>query len=169
MDTQPRTLLAVLANAPLTTSGDRTRHRVLTACEVIGCQTFEIANLLTVATPTVVDISVVGGDPTRWVAARGHIQRGIDRADEILLGWGCTEPAGVARQHHRAQLKWLAATIAELNRDVWMVGDTPRHPSRWQRYTASEYPGVPFRDALSRSLRRHDQVPRVRDSRKIDA
>lgn len=76
----------------------------------------------------------------------------LDRATHILLGYGTTEPTGPARLHHREQVAWLRRAIGERGLPIYQVGNGPRHPSRWQRWTFRTYPGVPFADALKLSL-----------------
>ena len=70
----------------------------------------------------------------------------------MLLAYGTAEPSGEARAHHREQVRWLDEQIEERSLPTWWVGGAPRHPSRWQRYTWRELPGIEFRDALERSL-----------------
>jgi hypothetical protein len=147
-------LLAVLANEPATTSGDRTRRRVATATNIIGCTTTVIINLFSVPTATVSGISVAGVEESAWLAARADISDGLRHADAILLAWGCTEPSGAARAHHRSQVAWLVGALSKISLPVWTVGGVPRHPSRWQRYTSRAYPSLAFNDALENSLTR---------------
>lgn len=147
-----RHLVAVLATPPLTTSGDRTRRRVELAARLIGCASVEIQNLLLVPTATVLDVAAVASEPSAWIAARMALTASLDRADAVLLGWGHSEPAGPARELHRAQVAWLRRHAARDGTAQWTVGGTPRHPSRWQRYTARTFPDVPFERALAHAL-----------------
>lgn len=148
------TLLAVLATPPLATSGDRTRHRLDLASVILGCSVVEIGNLLTAPTHSVLDIAIVGAAAAAWEPARAELAERLSCADEVLLGWGHTEPTGPARRHHRAQVDWLTEQLLADGRTCWTVGPTPRHPSRWQRYTARHYPGLNFEDALGQALQR---------------
>jgi len=150
---KPRLLLAVLASPPLTTSGAVTRRRVELAAQLIGCDAVTFSNLISIPTADVLDIAAVGRDPIGWSDAQAEIAAGLEEADSVLFGWGCAEPSGPARNRHRAQVRWLHAGVHRRNLRWWTVGGAPRHPSRWQRYTAREYPKVPFHVALSRSLR----------------
>jgi hypothetical protein len=153
-------LLAILANAPASTSGDRTRRRVVAAKDILGCKSASITNLFAVPTANVVDIATTCVGAAEWQAMRPAIAEGITRADAILLAWGCTEPSGPARAHHRAQVAWLTQIIKRAGLPVWTVGGAPRHPSRWQRYTSRAYPSLAFNDALAISLdRRWDALP----------
>jgi hypothetical protein len=145
-------LLAILASPPLTTSGDRTRARLHLAAELLGYDQVELANLLSSATSTVLEISVVGASAEPWDRARPDIDGALERATGVLLGWGCSEPNGLARLHHRRQTAWLAVRTAAHDLPRWTIGGAPRHPSRWQRYTHRTFPGVEFRDAVRRAL-----------------
>jgi len=69
----------------------------------------------------------------------------------VLLAYGTQEPSGEARAHHREQVRWLDGQIEERALSKWWVGGSARHPSRWQRYTFRELPGIEFREALERS------------------
>ena len=151
---EPNVLLAILATPPLTTSGERTRRRLDLAAGILGCATVEIVNLIAVPTPDVLAIHEVGAVEVPWLAARGAIAEGLDRADEVLFGWGCALPAGPARRHHRAQVEWLAREARARGIEPWMVGETPRHPSRWQRHTTRAFPEMSFDQALPVVLRR---------------
>jgi hypothetical protein len=122
------------------------------AARILGYERVEIVNLISVATDTVLDIAAAGDDQVSWLASRPQILNCLDHADAVLLGWGCTEPSGPARHHHRTQVEWLKSTLANRRLKTWTVGGTPRHPSRWQRYTARAYPGTPFSVALANAL-----------------
>ena len=150
-------LLAILASPPLDTSGERTLKRIAVAAEIVGCSTFEVQNLLAHRTSSVLDIPWVGASPEGWLKARTEIRSRFKVADSVLYGWGCTEPARLARQHHRAQVAWIVSLTDEHGLDPWTVGGLPRHPSRWQRYTSRTFPKADFREALSRSLEQASQ------------
>jgi hypothetical protein len=145
-------LLAVLASPPLTPSGNRTRKRLELATALIGCGSIKIVNLVATPTVDVLGIAVVGTEPGPWLTARETIRDGLEHADAVLLGWGCTEPPGPARYYHRAQVAWLLQIATHRGLARWTVGGTPRHPSRWQRYTARAFPDLPFETALASAL-----------------
>jgi hypothetical protein len=151
-DKPAKHLLAILATPPLTTSGARTRGRLQLATEILGRDVLAIANLIDVPTKNVLDIAVVGREQAPWREARGDIASQIAAADAVLLAWGTAEPAGPARDHHRAQVAWVNDVISRRGIVPWTVGGMPRHPSRWQRYTARTQPGLPFLLALTVSL-----------------
>lgn len=148
-----RRLLAVLANPPLSTSGQRTLGRVTMAARVIGCGEVAIDNLFPTPSNDVTELNAIGAQADLWLAARPSLLRELRAVDDVLLGWGCSEPSGEARRHHRTQVTWLMGVLESRSVQVWTVGGQPRHPSRWQRYTAREYPGQPFVNALGASLR----------------
>jgi hypothetical protein len=126
--------------------------RVQQAANLLGFERVEIVNLLDVPTATVLDHSVAGREPAPWLSSRRLIVEGLDRTNAVLVGWGCVEPQGPARQHHRSQVAWLRDALSQAGSAIWTVGGSPRHPSRWQRYTSRAFPGVPFPTALARSL-----------------
>lgn len=152
-------LLAILANPPLT-PGTRTRNRVLVASQLLGFDEMAIGNLFSIPTARTGDISVVGADVEGWMVARKTLESQLQTADGVLLGFGCAEPSGPARYHHREQVLWLEQQLEQFRHLVWWVGGQPRHPSRWQRHTSRCYPGIPFLEALEEALQpRLDVVP----------
>ncbi|MGC5223722.1 DUF1643 domain-containing protein [Micromonospora sp. DT81.3] len=148
---RPR-LVAILATPPLATSGTRTRRRLERLAPLLGCEQVVIANLLRTPTADVIAISSVGAAQKDWVQSRQGILDAIHLADHVLLAWGTTEPTGTARNHHRDQVEWVLDAVARCSVPVWTVGGTPRHPSRWQRFTSRHLPGVAFDVALRGSL-----------------
>jgi len=152
VDKPARRLLAILATPPLTTSGARTRGRLHLATEILCSDVLAIANMIDVPTKDVLDITSVGSEPVPWTEARADLASQIAAADVVLLAWGIAEPAGPARDHYRAQVAWVNDVIGSRGIIPWTVGGMPRHPSRWQRYTARKQPGLPFSLALGASL-----------------
>lgn len=147
-----RHLLAVLANPPVHES-TITKQRVTRAAEVLNFDSFGIANLFSVPTRSVLDISTAGVFAEPWLLSRDELTLGIGEADAVLLAFGCQAPTGPARLHHREQVNWLYQRLAVLDLPVWMLGHRPHHPSRWQRYTRREYPSLSFADALPLAFR----------------
>lgn len=146
-------LLAVLASPPSGTSGQRTLARVSMAAALIGCSDYQVANVFAEPTADVLAITAAGTTSKHWMTAREALEPLIEKADNVLFAWGKTEPAGPAREFHRAQIEWLICQTSQAAAAVWMVGAEPRHPSRWQRYTSREHPQLPFPEALDRALR----------------
>jgi hypothetical protein len=144
-------LVCVLANPP-TTSGVRTLGRVGQAAQLLGYGDVEVVNLFPLATYRTGGINDLGAEAEHWHHARGPIEEALNRAAAVLIGYGATEPSGVARGHHRDQVAWLRQRIVERRLPTYQVGDGPRHPSRWQRWTFRHHPEVPFSEALRLSL-----------------
>lgn len=145
-------LVCVLANPP-TTPGVRTLSRVGQVAEFLGYRDIEVVNLFSLATYRTGGINGLGAEVAHWHHARGPIEEALDRAAAVLIGYGATEPSGLARGHHRDQVAWLGQRIVERKLSTYQVGDGPRHPSRWQRWTFRHHPEVPFSEALKLSLR----------------
>lgn len=145
-------LACVLANPP-TTSGSRTLGRVGKAAELLGFSGAEVVNLFPLATYRTGGISELGAEAEYWLQARKPIEEALQRSAAVLLGYGATEPSGLARDHHRDQVAWLRRRIAERNLPTYQVGDGPRHPSRWQRWTYRHHPDISFLEALGLSIR----------------
>lgn len=148
-------LVAILASPPLT-SGLRSRSRVDLAARLLGFDTAAIANLIAEPTSDVGDLARVGATAAPWRDSRRLVRGTLLDASAVILGWGTTEPLGAARLHHRDQVSWLLSEIAGRRLETWTVGGTPRHPSRWQRYTWRTHPELPFENALKASLTRGD-------------
>lgn len=150
--TRSGVLVCVLANPP-TTSGARTLGRVGQAAELLGYGDAEVVNLFPLETYRTGGINGLGAEAAHWQQARGAIEEALNRAAAVLVGYGATEPSGLARGHHRDQVAWLRQQIVERKLPTYQVGDGPRHPSRWQRWTFRHHPEVPFSEALSLSFR----------------
>lgn len=151
MTVASQTLVAVLANPPLT-SGVRTLGRVRLAAELLGFTDVEVANLFSLPSHATRDIDVLGAAEDGWIKARPTLDGELTRAGGVLLAYGADTPSGPARFHFRNQVAWVLARVDDLALPIWQVGDGPRHPSRWQRWTHRAHPNVPFPDALRSSL-----------------
>lgn len=146
-------LLCILANPPINT-GARTLRRVELARELLDCTSVSVENLFSLATADVTNIAELGADEVGWATARQPLATELSASDVVLLAYGVSEPTGAARQHHRHQIRWLASKLARSNACIYCVGDGPRHPSRWQRWTARAFPGEDFATALKASFTR---------------
>lgn len=154
---EPRgVLLAILATPPRTTSGSHTRTRVRAAAAFLGFKASHIVNLLDAPTRDVTEISAIGVGIDVWLHSRPPISAALDNCDGVLVAWGVTAPVGPARHHHSAQIRWVIDEAETRGLRLWSVGDVPRHPSRWQRLTSREHPGVEFAEALAASLQVFD-------------
>lgn len=144
-------LLAILANPPLT-QGTRTLRRVELAAALLGYERAHVVNLFALPSHATGEIAVLGAEEHGWLSARELLKPSLESAHGVLLAYGTTPPVGAARLHYRRQVEWLHGLIAECQLPTWYVGDGPRHPSRWQRWTYRAHPGVPFAEALRDSL-----------------
>lgn len=149
--TARRPLVAVLSNPPVT-DGRRTIRRVEMATTILGFDTHRIVNLFAHPTRATGELDLLGADESGWHEAQPKIAVALNDAGGVLLGYGSTGPAGAARLQFRAQVDWLTGCLSTLMLPVWQVGDGPRHPSRWQRWTHRAHPNTPFEDAVRRSL-----------------
>lgn len=145
-------LVAVLANPPLGTSGSRTLARVALAAELLSADEWSVVNLLDEPTFDVRGISSAGATEPSWLRSRGFVDVALAPGTVVLAAWGVSAPNGMARHFHRRQVEWVQTTCSERRLNVLAVGKRARHPSRWQRHTAQNYPGVSFREAVARSL-----------------
>lgn len=109
-------------------------------------------NLFALASYRSGGLSELGGTPEGWLAARDDLAEGLDQSEAVLLAYGTQTPSGNAREHFREQVAWLEEQISERALPTWWVGQAPRHPSRWQRFTWREFEGVEFSEALRLSL-----------------
>jgi len=146
-------LLVIMSNPPLSTSGDRTRARVRLLQEIVGIESVAMANLFSVPTYRTGEISMVGSKEQGWLDARKDIRLGLVGCTAVLLAYGAQPPTGLAGVHFRSQLVWLRERVAARSLPVWMVSDRPLHPSRWHRHTFAHYPDIGFREALPMALR----------------
>lgn len=149
-------LTAVLFNPPLS-SGARTLARVALAGRLLGHRQVVIMNLFPVATKSVLEVNTIGKDSNLWLSARNDIVDRLEPDGDVLLAYGCQEPVGEVRGHFRTQIAWLGKELDNAGSRIWSVSEQPRHPSRWQRHTARNYPGIPFITALELALQ---QLPR---------
>lgn len=144
-------LLAVLI-CPPTTSGSITKTRIESFCKILNIHNYRIANLLNVPGYRSSSISVNGTKLQDWLSAREQIIDSLSGVTHVLLGYGVSPPSGIAKHYFRMQTEWLSNLLAELPVQVYFVGDGPRHPSRWQRYTAKNFPQMSFVEALEASI-----------------
>lgn len=132
------TLVAILLNAPSTTTGTRSLNAVRRASNVLGYERALVANLFAVSTPSVVQLNDHGRDG--WDLARDDLAAALCRADALLAGWGVAGLTGDTRRWMCAQVEWLSerAVSCGISR-FWTVGGEPRHPSRWHQFVSDKY------------------------------
>lgn len=150
-DSRPKTLLAVLSNPPLT-DGRRTLQRVELAVALLGLDRVVVGNLFAVPSHATGDITALGLGPEGWATARSHLADHLAACEGAILAFGVSAPCGEAREHFRSQVRWLRDRTVAAGLPTWQVGDGPRHPSRWQRWTSRAHPDLTFPEALRTSL-----------------
>lgn len=156
-ETEGRVLVAVLLNPP-TGDGARTRAHLRVAANCLGCDAVRIVNLFATPTRDLAALSMVAHHSQDWTARRAVIAAAIREGDEVLLGWGVSFPTGPARTRLDEQIKWLVAELDAIEVVAWVVGDGPRHPSRWHQYVSDRHnrtDGGPFADRVRYSLVRY--------------
>lgn len=109
-------------------------------------------NLFAVPSGAVTDISTLGATPAGWAQARQQMEPAFSVCDGVLLAYGISEPTGAARKYHREQVEWVAERLVASGCQAFQVGDGPRHPSRWQRWTSRHHRELEFSAALEASL-----------------
>lgn len=130
--------MAVLLNPPSASSGSRSRNAVARAASVLGYHDAVLANLCTVATPSVVQLN--GLDREAWDESKADLELAIRSGSALLAGWGVAGVTGDARRWMRAQIAWLIDCAHNVAiESMWMVGGEPRHPSRWHQYVSDKY------------------------------
>jgi hypothetical protein len=144
-------LVFVLSNPP-ETNGTRTLRRVELAREILSATEVRVVNLFSATTYRSGGISDAGIDEGPWRNARPALERALQKADIVVLAYGVKPPSGEARVHYKTQLAWLEHLLLTLAVPVYVFGDGPRHPSRWQRWTSRHHPGIPFPEAIRLSL-----------------
>lgn len=150
--------LFVLAS-PSLTSGARTLSRVEKARQILGFDSFEAVSLFPTATQSVLEIGEMGALEGSWLPARAEIRSKLERSDAVVLAYEVSEPSSHARSHQRHQVDWLRHEIAAAGTPIGTIGGRPQHPSRWQRHTSGEYPGMHFGRALEYSLQSSTDWP----------
>lgn len=147
-----RGLLVAICSTPPLTKGLRTLNRLAMAQELLGYKELAVTNIFGVATRATGDIANLGIELQPWLDSRPDLEKHILRADGIVLAYGTSAPTGPARQHWKAQTKWLLSLVNERSVPVWLVNGETRHPSRWQRHTFRQSPDLPFKEALALAL-----------------
>ena len=133
-----RDLVAVLLNPPATSTGTRSRQAVARAASALGYERAVMKNLCAVPTPSVVELNALGRDA--WDLAQADLEAALKGARAVLAGWGVAGLTGDARRSMRDQVAWLTVRAQEGGiAAFWMVGGSPRHPSRWHQYVSDKY------------------------------
>lgn len=167
MNPRPRTLVAVLLNPPEGQGTPTRRHLGIVAVE-LGCTRVEITNLFPTPTRNAAALSGVAYQQKNWIEHRPQIRAALTLPDsEILLGWGVSTLRGPAGLHLQSQVLWTLAEIKLLGRTAWIIGDGPRHPSRWHQYVSDRHGRTAagtFAERLAQVLR---PAPTVAEGRRF--
>jgi hypothetical protein len=123
---------------------------------VLGYDGYEVANLFTERTPTVVELNRVTTHAGAWPELQQRLAEQLNSADGVLAAWGVAGASGALRRNRSARAAWLMreAQCAGHER-IWMVGGEPRHPSRWHQYVADKHhrtSGGTFEERLAQVL-----------------
>lgn len=159
-ESDARLMVCILANPPLTT-GVRTLSRVELAGRQLGVDRVRVANLFALPSRAKGEINSLGSGKEGWLEARPGLAHEVDTADAVLLGYGATAPTGAARRHFKTQVAWLRSTVESRDLPLWWVGDGPRHPSRWQRWTSRAFPELEFEDAVHSAIGKNAPITRL--------
>lgn len=119
--------------------GERTITHLQVVRECLNCDVVQIVNLYPHATKDLAGLGRVAGDTKDWIEQRHVISTALRQADEVLLGWGVSLPTGPARARMIAQISWAIDQLQSLGVVPWVVGDGPRHPSRWHQYVSDRH------------------------------
>lgn len=133
-----RLLIAVLLNPP-TGDGKRTNKHLQIASENLRCDAIEIVNLYPGTTKNLAELGRTASHPHVWIEHRTVIATALSQGDEVLLGWGVSLPAGHARKHMAEQIQWVIEELHSNGIEPWVLGDGPRHPSRWHQYVSDRH------------------------------
>lgn len=129
----------MLLSPPLT-SGTRTLRAVEKAAQVLGFESYSVANLTTIATRNSGDLASTEVSEAAWVGSRAQICCNLKDCTELLFAWGVLRHLGAARTNARAQIDWvLGWALATGYRGAWSVGLDIRHPSRWHQYISDKH------------------------------
>lgn len=133
-----RRLVAVLLNPP-EGNGERTNARLRVARDALRCDVVEVVNLYPRASKGLTELGQRAHRSQDWLQHREMIAMALQRGDEVLLGWGVSLPSGRARALMIAQVRWVTDLLCSIGIVPWVVGDGPRHPSRWHQYLSDRH------------------------------
>lgn len=136
-------------------------RRVEMLRDLLGHDSIQTANMFSLPTLSVLDINRFGRTPEPWLVARHELADCIDSSSEVLLAYGVQSPTGLARSEFQRQVTWMWDRLRTRDCPTWTVGNSPRHPSRWQRLTARDSPGTPFPEAVLAALSPATLKPKV--------
>lgn len=143
-------LAVILASPPLTTSGAHTLSRVTALFKQSGADSLSISNLLIRPTSSVLEMGECSS--ADWIASRRALDDALADATWALMAYGATIPSGSGSSLFRNQTDWLRSKVSVRGIPALTVGAAPRHPSRWQRLTSRDWPGLTVSEGALRSL-----------------
>lgn len=150
-------LLAVLLNPPSASTGARSLGAVRRAAKVLGFEGFEVANLFSEPTPTVVELNLLTGHEDSRSQFQRRLGEQLRSAGGVLAAWGVAGASGKFRRERNERAAWLQKKALRLGHEhIWTVGGEPRHPSRWHQYVADKHgrtAGGTFEERLGEVLR----------------
>ncbi|MFV0432932.1 MAG: DUF1643 domain-containing protein [Leucobacter sp.] len=89
-------------------------------------------------------------------AARPHIESMLASSTQLIFAWGTSFMPGEAGVKQRQQIHWAIECAARYGHsEAWMMGGSPRHPSRWRQYVGPQraiHEGGTTADRLERAL-----------------
>lgn len=154
------TLLAVLLNPPSASTGARSLGAVGRAANVLGYASYQVGNLFSEATPTVVELNLLAVSEGSWSIVRERLSQQLRGSAGVLAGWGVAGASGRFRRIRDERAEWLRREAASYGHSsIWTVGGEPRHPSRWHQYVADKHgrtPGGSFEERLKQVLTQVD-------------
>ncbi|MYT76748.1 DUF1643 domain-containing protein [Streptomyces sp. SID8364] len=154
-----RILCAILLNPPLRPAEATISHRnLIVALPLTGCSRLKIANLVDLPSKDQVELASLEVTEQDLARSRPLLSAAIEDADEVLFAWGTKKLAGTSGRLLDEQAKWMRSLVKPSQR-VWMVGGTPRHPSRWRQFVGPEkqrVTGPTFEARLAKVLTNHD-------------
>lgn len=151
-------LTAVLLNPVLHDRETITERNVTVAATMLGLQSVVIANMHVAPTRDLPALALVARDRCGWEASRGELAGALSHGGVLLFAWGVGGLVGPAREHLRAQERWVVDAALGAGHEVALMLDgRPRHPSRWRQYLGQQrgrfaYRGSSFEDRLRAAL-----------------
>jgi hypothetical protein len=154
-----RSLGAILINPPVG-NGARTLSNLGVAARPLKCSELRVGNLFHIATANSSAIGFVGWEWDIWLPARENIVSVLAESDEILFAWGVSKLRAPVSEHFDRQVRWVSREAARCShRSAWIVGDGPRHPSRWHQFVSDRRQRTNGRSFEERLLAVLDSIP----------
>jgi hypothetical protein len=134
-----RSLGAILISPPFGT-GARTIKNLGVAAGLLDCSDVHIGNLFPLATANSPSVGLAGTEWDSWLPAQERLSAVLADCDELLFAWGVSVQRSPAKDHFERQVRWVHQEAARFaHHSAWIVGDGPRHPSRWQQFVSDRH------------------------------